>query len=77
VTAVASPAVDTAELRKARGAFFTPEPIARYVTEWAVRSPTEDVLEVLRPSIGRSGVFAATSCGLYTPEATSSKGGYW
>lgn len=57
MTAVASPAVDTAELRKARGAFFTPEPIARYVTEWAVRSPTEDVLE---PSCGETAFLLAT-----------------
>ena len=32
-----SAALDTAELRKARGAFFTPEPVARYITDWAVR----------------------------------------
>ncbi|WP_313815556.1 N-6 DNA methylase [Citricoccus sp.] len=44
----ATPA-DTAELRKARGAFFTPEAITRYVTDWAIRSSTDSVLE---PSTG-------------------------
>lgn len=42
-------AVDTPELRKARGAFFTPEPIARFITNWAVRNAGEAVLE---PSCG-------------------------
>lgn len=41
--------VDTPELRKARGAFFTPEPIARFMTEWAVRGGDDRVLE---PSAG-------------------------
>lgn len=40
---------DTATLRKARGAFFTPEPIARFITEWAVRDTDDRVLE---PSCG-------------------------
>lgn len=43
--------VDSPELRKARGAFFTPELVARYVTEWAVRSPGDRVLE---PSCGEA-----------------------
>ncbi len=42
---------DSAALRKARGAFFTPEAVARYVTEWAVRTPTDRVLE---PSCGEA-----------------------
>lgn len=42
---------DTAKLRKARGAFFTPELVARYVTQWAVRSPDDRVLE---PSCGEA-----------------------
>jgi len=53
MTAAASPPGDTAARRKARGAFFTPEPIARYVTQWALRSTAEHVLE---PSCG-SGAF--------------------
>lgn len=46
-----SPSLDIAALRKARGAFFTPEPLARYVTEWAVRDVAEKVLE---PSCGEA-----------------------
>jgi adenine-specific DNA-methyltransferase len=46
-----SASLDTAALRKARGAFFTPEPLARYVTEWAVRSVADKVLE---PSCGEA-----------------------
>jgi len=42
---------DTAALREARGAFFTPEPLARYMTEWAVRSVADKVLE---PSCGEA-----------------------
>lgn len=41
--------LDTADVRKARGAFFTPKPLAQYVTDWAVRSVSDDVLE---PSCG-------------------------
>jgi adenine-specific DNA-methyltransferase len=40
---------DTSELRKARGAFFTPEPLTRFITDWAVRSPADRVME---PSAG-------------------------
>lgn len=50
-TAPVTPAVDTAALRKARGAFFTPDALARYVTDWAVRAPTDVVLE---PSCGEA-----------------------
>lgn len=42
---------DSADLRKARGAFFTPAPVARFIAEWAVRSPVDDVLE---PSCGEA-----------------------
>lgn len=43
--------LDTAERRKARGAFFTPEPVASFVTTWALREPTDTVLE---PSCGEA-----------------------
>jgi adenine-specific DNA methylase len=43
--------IDTAEVRKARGAFFTPAELTDFVAEWAVRSP-EDV--VLEPSCGEA-----------------------
>ncbi len=41
--------LDTAELRKARGAFFTPDAITRFITDWAVRDAEDTVLE---PSAG-------------------------
>lgn len=40
---------DTAALRKARGAFFTPELIAKFIADWAVRGANDRVLE---PSCG-------------------------
>ncbi len=40
---------DTPELRKARGAFFTPDEITTFLAEWAIRSPDDSVLE---PSAG-------------------------
>lgn len=40
---------DTSELRKSRGAFFTPEPLTRFITDWAVRAPADQVME---PSAG-------------------------
>jgi adenine-specific DNA methylase len=51
-----SATVDTAALRKARGAFFTPEPVARYVTDWAVRSLSDRILE---PSCGEAAFLLA------------------
>lgn len=47
---------DTAALRKARGAFFTPEAVARYVTEWAVRRTSDRILE---PSCGEASFLLA------------------
>lgn len=41
--------VDTAVLRKARGAFFTPDAITRFISDWAVRGADDTVLE---PSVG-------------------------
>ena len=40
---------DTSAHRKARGAFFTPPEITRYIANWAVRASTDRVLE---PSCG-------------------------
>ncbi len=42
---------DNSSLRKARGAFFTPAPVARFVSDWAVRHPEHAVLE---PSCGEA-----------------------
>ncbi len=40
---------ESAAARKARGAFFTPEEIARFITRWAVRAADDTVME---PSAG-------------------------
>lgn len=42
---------DTAELRKARGAFFTPPEIASFLARWVIGSPRDTVLE---PSCGEA-----------------------
>ncbi|MFF5296714.1 N-6 DNA methylase [Paractinoplanes globisporus] len=49
VTAFASS--DSPELRKARGAFFTPQGLCDYVTKWAIREASDVVLE---PSCGHA-----------------------
>lgn len=50
--------VDTNELRKARGAFFTPPAIAHYLARWAVRLPSDRVLE---PSCGEASILLAAA----------------
>lgn len=52
---------DSAELRKARGAFFTPPAVCDYVVEWAVRDGSEDVLE---PSCGEAAFLLSTAARL-------------
>lgn len=47
---------DTPVLRKARGAFFTPEAITASLAEWAIRTPTDRVLE---PSAGDAAFLVA------------------
>lgn len=42
---------DSADLRKARGAFFTPDKVARFITDWAIRSTADAVIE---PSCGEA-----------------------
>lgn len=44
-------ATDTPALRKARGAFFTPDRIAAFIIDWAIRSADDSVLE---PSCGEA-----------------------
>ena len=50
--------MDTNDLRKARGAFFTPPEIAHYLARWAVRSPSDRVLE---PSCGEASFLLAAA----------------
>jgi len=47
---------DTASLRKERGAFFTPDAITHFVSEWAIRSSDDKVLE---PSAGDAAFLVA------------------
>ena len=49
---------DTAELRKARGAFFTPPELCRYLAGWAIRTPQDAVLE---PSCGEAAFLVAAA----------------
>ncbi|TGN65405.1 SAM-dependent DNA methyltransferase [Nocardioides eburneiflavus] len=42
---------DSADLRKARGAFFTPPAVARFINSWAIRDAGDAVLE---PSCGEA-----------------------
>ena len=47
---------DTAEIRKARGAFFTPPRISEFLVDWAIRTPTDSVME---PSCGEASFLLA------------------
>lgn len=51
------PTLDSPELRKARGAFFTPPELCRYIADWAIRTGDDAVLE---PSCGEA-VFLVTA----------------
>jgi adenine-specific DNA-methyltransferase len=50
--------LDTPELRKARGAFFTPPELCRHMAGWAIRSPADAVLE---PSCGEAAFLVAAA----------------
>lgn len=71
------PTSDTAGSRKARGAFFTPTPVARFVTDWAVRSPSDAVLEpscgdaVFLHEVGRGGCHLGPLVGVEIHEASA------
>lgn len=49
---------DTQALRKARGAFFTPPQISRFIVDWAVRAGDNRVLE---PSCGDAGFLVSAA----------------
>lgn len=49
---------DGASARKARGAFFTPAPLCKYVADWAVRAADNSVLE---PSCGEAAFLLAAA----------------
>jgi adenine-specific DNA-methyltransferase len=50
--------LDTPELRKARGAFFTPTEVCRHLADWAIRTPQDAVLE---PSCGEAAFLLAAA----------------
>ncbi len=50
--------MDTAEARKARGAFFTPPEICSFLAEWAIRSASDRVME---PSCGDAAFLRAAT----------------
>lgn len=52
----ANEAVDTPALRKARGAFFTPTSLCDFVAAWAIRDPSDRVLE---PSCGEAAFLSS------------------
>jgi adenine-specific DNA-methyltransferase len=49
--AIVAAASDAADARKTRGAFFTPDEVARFIVEWAVRTPDDRTFE---PSCGEA-----------------------
>src|SRR5690606_260966 len=57
--------------RKARGAFYTPDEISRFIVDWAVRAKTDCVLEpscgdaaFVVPAAERLGSLGATQAGI-------------
>lgn len=62
--------MDTADLRKARGAFFTPPELCSYVSRWAIRKPTDRVLE---PSCGDAAFLTAGGTRLLALGAAAKK----
>ncbi|WP_158231545.1 HsdM family class I SAM-dependent methyltransferase, partial [Microbacterium sediminis] len=48
--------LDTPSLRKARGAFFTPDGVTRHLAEWAIQSADDTVLE---PAAGEAAFLVA------------------
>lgn len=68
-TALVEQQHDTAELRKSRGAFFTPDLVCDFISDWAIRSPKDRVLE---PSCGEAAFMLAASRRLGALGATPS-----
>jgi len=63
--------VDTAGLRKARGAFFTPVELCDYLASWAIRRPIDQVLE---PSCGEAAFLLSSAARLEQLGAQPSSG---
>ncbi len=60
-----------AELRKARGAFFTPPELCRYIVEWAIRDAGDHVLE---PSCGEAAFLLEAGARLAQLQAAAGSG---
>src|SRR5438309_1952395 len=56
VTSMPAVQDDAVPTRKARGAFFTPKPLCKYVADWAVRTAGDRILE---PSCGEAAFLLA------------------
>ena len=54
--------------QKLRGGYYTPEPIARFLASWAIRSPVDRILE---PSCGDGNILVATARRLQSLGAAS------
>lgn len=67
-TEIAPSVLDTPELRKSRGAFFTPASITRFISEWAIRDSSDRVLE---PSAGDAAFLVASVERLRTLDETT------
>lgn len=63
-----SDVVDAPELRKARGAFFTPPEVCEFIAAWALRSADDTVLE---PSAGEAAFMVAAATRLAALGATN------
>ena len=46
--------------KKERGAYFTPQPVAQFLSDWAIRTPNDAILE---PSCGEA-VFLEAAVGV-------------
>lgn len=72
---------DSLVLRKARGAYFTPTKVARFIADWAVRGLADAVLEpscgeaVFLHEVGREGTHTGPMVGieLYGPSAAEAE----
>lgn len=65
------PEATVAELRKARGAFFTPPELCDYIVEWAIRDAADDVLE---PSCGEAAFLMSAGARLARLQSESGTG---
>ncbi len=70
------PGADAAisEIRKARGAFFTPPELCRYIVKWAIRDAGDDVLE---PSCGEAAFLVEAGARLAQLQNEAGTRGGW